>query len=107
MDGIQRRGIVVPQGPRTGPRELWLRELGTFNLEERISKGILTAVFKYLKVCCGRQRRKTEAVSETPHLTTRWIWVWSILHQPEGWHSEPCRGAFSATSMGSLPWSKS
>ena len=39
------------------PCEQWLRELGTFNLEERTSKWILTAAFEYLQVCCGRQSR--------------------------------------------------
>ena len=39
------------------PCERWLRELGTFNQEERTSKWILTAAFKYLQVCCGSQSR--------------------------------------------------
>lgn len=45
----------MPQGLRTMPCEQWVRELGTLNLEERTSKWLLMAVFKYIKVCCGRQ----------------------------------------------------
>lgn len=59
-DGIWRRGTRMPQGLHTMPCEQWLRELGILNLEERSSKCILTNIFKYLEVCCGRQRGNTE-----------------------------------------------
>ena len=34
-----------------------------------------------------------DAVSETPHLTARWILVWCAVHQRQGRSSEPCKGA--------------
>lgn len=45
MDGTRTRGTAMPWGLHTRPREQWLRELGTFNLEERASKWVLRAAF--------------------------------------------------------------
>lgn len=50
----------MPHGLHTMLYEQWVRELGILNLEERTSKWILTAVFKYLEICCERQSGNIE-----------------------------------------------